>query len=380
MPHADEEPPPVPVTPVIGPALLLVAGPGGVFELDAAGKRIRTLSSTGADAARRMGDGRTVVLRPDGEVTMIGADGAETRLALVPLAFDSLDERLTPHPSSAADDDGTQRVYLSDQDGFWIDERTWTACLWLLDRNLNMADVAVDAAVDIATGAVEWQAKWMSGPATHSAGWSSRRCASKARPRAPRPTLWRVSADLPFGYNARTGWFGRANAAAGDRIRLGVTRDEFEAAPVAAHSTSGRWLIAQFPAAEGDYVYWSYLVLDRASGEVIGFDGTGEGERITGTHTLGASERTALTTLKVDAYGSTVVPFARTMVGEEPVRFLAEGLAQLGNVIVSLPEGRAFVAEGEVTPLSGARRGAVTEPGTPPQGWFLPCPTPGRSR
>ncbi len=302
-----------------------------------------------------MSDGRTVLLRANGELSILAVDGSEKRLASVPLAFDLVEQRLTPRASDAADGDGTFRVYLTDQDAFWVEERTGTACLWLHDRNRNMADVAVDVAVGVESGVVQWQAEWMGETATHSAGWSSRVCSAKARPRL-QPTRWTATAALPFAFREPTGMFARAGEETADRIRLGVRRDRFEPASVRAASPSSRWLIVAFLAAEGDYVYWAHLALDRASGDVLGFDTAGESEQVIGVHRFTAEERAALASVTADRFGNATIPFARTMIGEEPARFLTETVVQLGNAIVGLPDGPAFNADGEAVPLSADPR------------------------
>jgi hypothetical protein len=132
------------------PRTLIVGGDGGLDEMRYDGTVVRTLSRTPARRPRRVDGGREVLFwaRERGELRRVTlADGAEKAVATLPRAFTMCEgsrRRTVPLAELAVQDDHD----------FVVDSAANAACMTLMDRNANMANVAIDLQIDLRTGRV----------------------------------------------------------------------------------------------------------------------------------------------------------------------------------------------------------------------------------
>jgi hypothetical protein len=190
------------------------------------------------------------------------SDGTRSELGTLPPFRCSA--KPNPERSWPVDPDMFSGLNLHDNDDFQVSQRQGLACLRLMDRNINMANVLVDVRFDLARHSVE---RWLSvgqedcaPPADVHLGDAPSACEQLA-PSAE------LAPDAPHGdyaFDIReqgehvdettpTGVTSVLRIAGYERSRL---------------SPSGRWRLLQGDETEGDYLYYSVVLLDRVSGLV----------------------------------------------------------------------------------------------------------------
>jgi hypothetical protein len=302
----------------------------------------RLVSKGSARHPRWLDDGAVLVLRPVNEddlakgarlekITL--ADGKRARVAKVPpFAYGAPDAG-----AAAPDADVIPEIpfglALQDPSDFTVDRSGHVACLVLMDRNINMADVVVGMRIDLATGDVlrhlEVGKETWEPPAGVALG-DAERCTPKEAPAAPDPdpTSFRFAFDNEQVVERTPG------AAAAPRLRLPGYSAE-------AGSPSGRWQVLGGDVEEGDYIHRSVVLLDRASGEVFPIRAA-PGPWPAPLRPAGKKGPPRLRT-----------PIGHTAeaVGETDLRWLGRSAASellIVDALVVRPGGRAFSVKGEI--------------------------------
>jgi hypothetical protein len=146
---------------------------------------------------------------------------------------------------------------LQTEDDFRLHGSDQSACLSLMDRNMNMASFVLHVRVDLHTRAVERVlavgAEECTPPAGVGTSGELARCASAGSSAGALP----ASAHAPFPFG-----FGESHAvySAQEELLLVPGYD------VESMSPSGRWLLLAGDESEGDYMHRSLVLLDRSLG------------------------------------------------------------------------------------------------------------------
>lgn len=154
----------------------MVGNESGIREVSYDGSTVRTLSSTSAQRLRLAADGRDVVfyVRASGELRRLSTTtGVERTIAVLPRDFKTCG-RLSDYPKRhrfAVADLAVQ----ADED-FVLDESGNAVCMTLMDRNINMVNVAVNLHIDLATGVVRHRLMVGGDCAPRAATW--KRCST----------------------------------------------------------------------------------------------------------------------------------------------------------------------------------------------------------
>jgi hypothetical protein len=220
----------------------------------------RTLSVGPALHPRRL-DADTVVALSDAsqdlqrgtELVRISLhDGSRTLIATLPAFRCSNDAP-----------DTWQDLDVQDALDFRFDASGNMACLDLMDRNANMADVSLKVRVELDSGSIQ---RWLGvgepeciAPAGVSHGEPSDEewCGfERVSDDAPEPT-----ASFAFDYDDETGWVKRVTGEPTNYAQLpDYMREKL--------SPSGRWLVLGGDIQEGDYIHRSLVLFDRAEGSL----------------------------------------------------------------------------------------------------------------
>jgi len=184
------------------------------------------------------------------------------------------------HAPSDEAKEGSDDVDLQDETGFQIDLRQQRACLTLMDRNSNMANLALDVTVDLKTGKVH---RWLSVGAedckpppdvlVDEAAPSFGCQAEEHEDAAP------VSATVDFPFRAEARKPPPSSPPLDEEGRIErdsdslITRGRSGGVLIASYSPaevspSARFVLLRGERAEGDYIGFKILVLDRRDGAV----------------------------------------------------------------------------------------------------------------
>jgi hypothetical protein len=189
------------------------------------------------------------------------ANGERRRLA-------SLPRFSCKRSSDARPDEQPDALGLSIQEpiDFIIDKSRRRACLSLMDRNANMADVAVDVSVDLATGKVR---RWLTmGSETCTPPTGVKIASAEDVPRCSEADKASETSHTrqPFPFEFTKGGILRQRGKSGTQL-LKMRGYEPDSLPGA--SPSGRWAILRGDVEEADYIHAKLLLLDRERGEVF---------------------------------------------------------------------------------------------------------------
>lgn len=226
---------------------IFVASPRGVREVGLDGKTVRWVSREPARHPRLLTDQKSLLylVPKTGQLRRLDLQtGMTASVATLPRRF-----RLCSRPP----DGGPLRYSLSELDvqsvdDFVIDASGQAACLTLLDRNINMASVAIDLRVSLqGSGQVDWAIDIPTG----CPGKKPVPCERKSLPYREPPTA---------AYDLDDGWLVGAKR---PRIRLGQG-DFF----VDAVSPGGTWAVIGGNIEQGDYIHRSLFLLNRQTGSV----------------------------------------------------------------------------------------------------------------
>lgn len=226
---------------------IFVASPRGVREVGLDGKTVRWVSREPARRPRMLPDQKSLLylVPKTGQLRRLDLQtGMTAAVATLPQRF-----RLCSRPP----DGGHLRYSLSELDvqsvdDFVIDASGQAACLTLMDRNINMANVIIDLRVSLqGSGQVDWALDIPN----DCPGKKPAPCERKGLPYRQPPTA---------AYDLENGWL---IGAKGLRIRLG--QGDFS---VAAVSPGGTWAVISGNIDEGDYIHRSLFLLHRQTGSV----------------------------------------------------------------------------------------------------------------
>jgi len=276
---------PAVAAPAVQVPTLIVAGEKGLQEVGYDGTVLRTLSRTRARSPRLLEGGKDIVFYAPaaGEVRVLSREtGVERRITALPGSFAACRPEAGTVPRSS--------LSIQEDSDFVVDPASGAVCMTLMDRNANMADVAVHLRIDLAKGTVVHHVA-IGGdclPKTREVG----RCATP--PETPRSGK---SAPLALG-------------------SLGVpaaTREE-------SVSPSGHWSVVSLapPEGEGDYLHRWVFLADRSEKALYPI---AEGRF---PRALDAAKRATL-----DASAKTL-----DVVAETPVRWLDQDALLVGSLLV----------------------------------------------
>lgn len=235
------------LTPTVRSQTLLVAGEQGVREVGLDGKTLRVISREKASNPRRMPDGKSLLYLVPGKPELRRMDlqtGASSKVAALPRSF-----RVCKQPEQ----DEEQVLKFADLDvqsagDFVVDKSGMAACLELMDRNLNMADVIINVRVPLQGGAkVQWATSMPDG----CPGPKLTSCEPVRSPLAVPPA---------GSYDVEDGWLvsGKRRVA---RLGKGAFHNELV-------SPGGLWAIISGIVDEGDYIYRALFLLNRRDGTI----------------------------------------------------------------------------------------------------------------
>lgn len=258
-------------------------------------------------------------------------DGKRTHVATLP-------PFACKHSASPNPDEEPPKVDLAIQDpnDFIVMARGRRACMNLMDRNENMASIAVDVALDLVSGKVRRALSMGQDACTPPA--SVKVAAADTPPkcvadRSPAPDASRRAA-YPFDFTS-AGILKQKGAPGARVLKIRGWIEEF-----GGLSPSGRWTVLRGDQEDGDYIHASVVLLDRQSGEVFPIrEGRSWPEPL---HPSGKQKLPEITT-----------PIDHTfpVVGETDIRWLgtsAESELLVVEDLVVRPGHYSFAVKGEV--------------------------------
>lgn len=230
---------------------LFVSGDQGVREVGLDGRTIRLISREKARRPRLMPDGKSLLYLVPGRAEVKRMDlatGVSAKVAVLPKSF-----RICKQPEQ----DSARSYKFADLDvqsagDFTIDKSGAAACLTLMDRNINMADVSIELRVPIqGAGKVLWAVSVPS----NCPGPKIAACEQAV------PTF----SEPPAGaYELQDGWLVSAKK---QLVRLGKGDFSKEAS-----SPKGKWAVIGGNIEEGDYIHRSLYLLGRRDGTIHSID------------------------------------------------------------------------------------------------------------
>ena len=226
---------------------IFVASPRGVRQVSLDGKTVRWVSREPARRPRLLPDQKSLLflVPKTGQLRRLDLQtGMTAAVATLPRRF-----RLCARPQ-----DGGQLRYPLDQldvqsvDDFVIDASGQAACLTLMDRNINMANVIIDVRVSLqGSGQVDWALDFPN----DCPGKKTAPCERKSLPYRQPPNA---------AYDMEEGWL-----VGGKRPRIRLGQGDFS---VDAVSPGGTWAVIGGDIDEGDYIHRSLFLLQRQTGSV----------------------------------------------------------------------------------------------------------------
>ncbi|NVB40231.1 hypothetical protein G6O69_20480 [Pseudenhygromyxa sp. WMMC2535] len=266
-----EEPPPEPLR-------FWVANEGlRAYDLD--GKRVASVSKWG-EHARRLADGRVVVFGPKkagNQLVVLSAQGKVQRRVALPVGFDASCAAISTMPTGDDVEDGevvedwVEPVSVQERGGFALDATGTYACLELLDRNINMADVGLKVAVELGSGGVQTRIELDMEETCEGKGDALPGACEKVELGAP--WIEGTPAPAPASSGAQTWDFALDDddhwlLEGGERVRRLCDEEDSSCAVLESASPSGRWLLLTGRESEGDYIHLDLLLLDLSSGQL----------------------------------------------------------------------------------------------------------------
>jgi len=236
----------------------LIVGTSHALEVwSRAGKRKAILSPGQAQHPRWLGPDAIVALRPRGASF---GEGATVEL-IDPKAGSRRRVGRIPAFHCAATD---AEVDLQDETDFQVDADQGRACLSLMDRNINMAEVGVEVVVDLKTGKVR---RWL------SLGEGSCHPPKDVTIGTPRPSEGCAvsSHGVPNIGEDPKGFSFHATNVEDDVVIEGTSPGRLRVPSYqrAGDSPSGRFELLRGEQEDGDYIHFKALVFDRQTGELF---------------------------------------------------------------------------------------------------------------
>ncbi len=256
---------------VAAPTPLIVSRADGVHRINVRGQVERTLTPWPVQWAVRLPDGSLAVHRARGGVYHVPLAGPPRPVARLPGLGTPEACTVSPPPAKPADPEAPNSAVgldlQSPGDARASDDARWL-CLSLFDRNENMADVNVDYAIDLKTGAVEahmglnLQCEALPQAATPPRA----RCAIMGPPwTPPGPPADRWPVRFDDDSSAITGADGTPALA----FCAGQPADACDGAVSVAVSPSGRWRVLWLHTMEADYMHFAAFALDHKTGDLF---------------------------------------------------------------------------------------------------------------
>ncbi len=246
---------------------LLTSGERGVFLVSENGEALRR-TDTPASQARRRADGTIFFLHNSGPLMELRSLTKDTErvVASVPVNWEVDPSSCTAHAAPSG-----VTLAVQDETGFFINPSGTHACLSLMDRNLNMLDLAVRASIDLATGAVTSRLQYFEDCVVHETD-AKDVCAHV-------PAIRRSTAVS--GTNGARKWQFRngrlhTHESSNNPIELcGQTSIADASCGVDSTSPSGRWIAITLGTEDGDYIHRSIVLADLDTGEIVALDQDG---------------------------------------------------------------------------------------------------------
>lgn len=225
---------------------LFVAGDHGVREVDLDGKTLRVVSREKCSRPRLMPDrkGLLCLARSRAELRRLDLEtGTSAKVAALPRTF-----RICKQPEQ--DEETTYKLAdldVQSADDFVIDQRGRAACLELMDRNMNMANVIISLRAPLQGGKVLWAVA-----VTHECPGPKLAACEPVAPASSKP---------PAGaYDLQDGWL-----VAGKKQIVRIGQGDFLNDAV---SPGGKWSVIGGDIVEGDYIHRTLYLLNRQDGTI----------------------------------------------------------------------------------------------------------------
>lgn len=235
------------LAPTVRSETLFVAGEQGVREVALDGKTLRTVSSEKVSNPRRMPDGKSLLYLVPGKPELRRMDletGASSKVATLPRSF-----RLCKLPANESETTFKfTDLNIQSAGDFVIDKSGKAACMELMERNFNMADVIINLRVPLlGSGKAQWAASLPDGcPGPKLAACEPARQTPAVPPAAP--------------YDLDAGWL-----VAGKKRVIKLGRGDFKVDSV---SPGGFLAVIGGNIDEGDYIHRTLYLLDRRDGTI----------------------------------------------------------------------------------------------------------------
>ncbi|MET0389379.1 MAG: hypothetical protein ABW321_25620 [Polyangiales bacterium] len=250
---------------------LIVGSMRGLEAWQRDGSSKRVISADPALHPRWLDKHTLLVLRPEedaydlrrGFVERVSLDGRRERGAQLP----DVDCNLSEEEDDVENHEGALPLDVEGPDAFLVDRELGIACIDMMDRNINMANVAVDVRLDLRSGQLQ---------SFLSVG--DKQCKAPPHVKVGRPDADSAcSTDDPnegddesvddgeyaFGFDSDRHWVWRRNGTT--RVKH-VIISEYQ---LESTSPSRRWQLIGGDVEEGDYIHRSVLLLDRQTGELF---------------------------------------------------------------------------------------------------------------
>lgn len=228
---------------------LFVADDNGLREVDYNGKTIRNLVAEKASRPRMMPDHKELLFfaHDKGEIRRVALDtGAITTVTKLPSKF-RLCEKVKKGESNRQPEYPLSELDIQAPGDFTVDRSGQFACINLMDRNANMADVAFELRVPLNGGKLVTMVSIPSGCETPKV--------SNCRPVKPE------IAKAPRGrYSVQDGWL-----TAGQKKITQLGPGDFTKEVV---SPSGKWAVIGGNVQENDYIERTIFLLDQQAGAI----------------------------------------------------------------------------------------------------------------
>jgi hypothetical protein len=247
------------------PPTLLTSGERGVFVVSEDGEA-HQLTATAALQARRHANGDIFFLHNAGTVIELRRlkNRQERVVATVPVNWQLGDSSCTANAIQSG-----VPLAIQDETGFFINPSGTHACLSLMDRNINMLELAVHASIDLENGQVASRLQYSEG--CDIAKISENDVCSHA---ARTPT---VTSDtgVKRKWKFDKGRLRNQKSASNDVELCTETAFADGTCGVESTSPSGRWIAVSIRTGDGDYIHRAIVLADLNTGDVVAIDSNG---------------------------------------------------------------------------------------------------------
>jgi hypothetical protein len=244
---------------------IIVGNMGGITAWPRDGGNKRVVSKGPAMYPRWLDDANILVVRPQDEDNLAKGgwiekisimDGKRVRLAkLPPFAC------VSPTARDGDPKAESTRLTIQDPTDFVVDESGRLACLTLMDRNINMADVLVRVEIELGSGKVS---RWLEMGDEQCIPPKGVKIAEHSERCAPRHRLTPEAAETGFRFAFDAGHVVELMPSSPAVPTVGLRGYAIDKV-----SPSGRWVLLAGDQEDGDYIHQQIVLLDRTTGEVF---------------------------------------------------------------------------------------------------------------